>query len=448
MNDFKTSVAFADTKPHYILLDGLRGVAAIMVLWYHVFEGFAFAKGSIIETFNHGHLGVDFFFLLSGFVISYAYDDRWKLSRRVTESLSHQDVIDTSDKVCQQPTANSLSIKDFFKRRLIRLHPMLVMGAFIGLICFLLQGGVKWDGTATPIHWTLIAFVLTLFFIPAYPGASYDIRGNAEMFPLNGPSWSLFFEYIGNILYALFIRKLSNKMLAAFVGLTGILWIWFIAFDISGYDMIGIGWTLDAVNFFGGLLRMMFPFTLGMLIARRFMRQRVNKSTSQQVETRQLHNTNKQDVIDTSNKFRFLHSNIFWIATIVLFALFSIPYISGEDVTNRVPALSNISINGIYELACIMIVFPLIVWIAASSDSAQSNFTLKLSKFLGDLSYPLYIVHYPVMYLFYAWLIENQYYTLGEIWQMVTLVMIVNIALAYACLKLYDEPIRKRLSKL
>ena len=405
INNFNASVAFADTKPHYILLDGLRGVAALMVLWYHVFEGFAFAKGSVIETFNHGHLGVDFFFLLSGFVISYAYDDRWK-SR-------------------QRSTVKSLSLKDFFKRRLIRLHPMLVMGAFIGLICFLLQGGVKWDGSSTPIHWTLIAFVLTLFFIPAYPGASYDIRGNAEMFPLNGPSWSLFFEYIGNILYALFIRKLSNKMLTVLVGATGILWIWFVAFDISGYDMIGIGWTLDVVNFFGGLLRMMFPFTLGMLMARLFS-QRTTDNRRQS----------------------FFTNNIFWIATIVLFALFSVPYISGEDVTSRVPTLANISLNGIYELFCIMVVFPLIVWIAALSDSAQSKFTLRISKFLGDLSYPLYIVHYPVMYLFYAWLIKNQYYTLGETWQMVILVLTVCIVLAYACLKLYDEPIRKKLSKL
>ena len=403
INNFNASVAFADTKPHYILLDGLRGVAALMVLWYHVFEGFAFAKGSVIETFNHGHLGVDFFFLLSGFVISYAYDDRWFNGK----SLKSNDKSSTDKK---------LTIWSFFKRRLIRLHPMLVMGAFIGLICFFIQGGVKWDGSSTPLHWTLIAFVLTLFFIPAYPGASYDIRGNAEMFPLNGPSWSLFFEYIGNILYALFIRKLSNKMLGLLVGVTGILWIWFVSFDISGYDMIGIGWTLDAVNFFGGLLRMMFPFTLGMLMARNFRQKSKVKS----------HKT-------------LFTKNIFWISIIILFALFSVPYF---------PKTSTISVNGIYELACIMIVFPLIVWIAASSDSAQSKFTLKLSKFLGDLSYPLYIVHYPVMYVFYAWLIKNQYFTLAETWQMVILVLTVCIVLAYACLKLYDEPIRKWLSKV
>ena len=402
INNLNASVAFADTKPHYIMLDGLRGVAALMVLWYHVFEGFAFAKCSVIETFNHGHLGVDFFFMLSGFVISYAYDDRWFNGK----SLKSNDKSSTDKK---------LTIWSFFKRRLIRLHPMLVMGAFIGLICFLLQGGVKWDGSSAPIHWTMIAFVLTLFFIPAYPGASYDIRGNAEMFPLNGPSWSLFFEYIGNILYALFIRKLSNKMLGLLVGVTGILWIWFVAFDISGYDMIGIGWTLDAVNFFGGLLRMMFPFTLGMLMARNF---------------RQKSKVKSQKTLFTKN--------IFWISIIILFALFSVPYF---------PKTSNISVNGIYELACIMIVFPLIVWIAASSDSAQSKFTLKLSKFLGDLSYPLYIVHYPVMYLFYAWLIKNQYFTLGETWQMVILVLTICIVLAYACLKLYDEPLRKKLSE-
>ena len=389
-----SSVTFTDTKPHYLLLDGLRGVVALMVLWYHVFEGFAFAKSSVIETFNHGHLGVDFFFMLSGFVISYAYDDRWR------------------DKSTRQQVNETTS--SFIKRRLIRLHPMLVMGAFIGLITFLIQGGVKWDGTSTPFHWTMIAFVLTLFFIPAYPGAAYDIRGNAEMFPLNGPSWSLFFEYIGNILYAVFIRRLSNKTLAFLVGVTGLLWIWFVAFDISGYDMIGIGWTLDAVNFFGGLLRMMFPFTLGMLLSRKFcQRSTVNGQQS------------------------FVKRNIFWIATIVMFALFSVPYF---------PKTTNISINGIYELLCIMMVFPFIVWFAACGTTT-SSFSTKLCSFLGDISYPLYIVHYPVMYLFYAWLIDNKHYTLGETWQMVILVMLVNIALAYACLKLYDEPIRKRLSK-
>ena len=379
------------TKPHYLLLDGLRGAAALMVLWYHVFEGFAFAGGTAIETFNHGHLGVDFFFMLSGFVISYAYDDRWKT------------------------TSGGLTIGSFFKRRLIRLQPMVVMGALIGLITYLIQGGVRWDGTQMSFHWIMMAFLLAMFLIPAYPGAPYDVRGNGEMYPLNGPSWSLFFEYIGNILYALFIRKLSNKKLAVLVAATGLLWIGFVVFDVSGYDMIGIGWTLDAVNFFGGLLRMMFPFSLGMLMARNFN----VKSQKSKVE---------------GFCFKsFITKNIFWIAIIVMFVLFSMPYISKTG---------DISVNGVYELACIILVFPLIVWFGASGNITNS-FSTKICKFLGDISYPLYMVHYPVMYLFYSWLIDNKLYTLGETWQIVTLVIITNVALAYACLKLYDEPVRR-----
>ena len=63
-----SSAAFSDTKPHYELLDGLRGVAALLVVWYHVFEGYAFAGGTLIESINHGYLAVDFFFILSGFL--------------------------------------------------------------------------------------------------------------------------------------------------------------------------------------------------------------------------------------------------------------------------------------------------------------------------------------------------------------------------------------------
>ncbi len=386
-------------KPHYLILDGLRGAAALMVLWYHVFEGFAFAGGTAIETFNHGHLGVDFFFMLSGFVISYAYDDRWKT------------------------TSGGLTIGSFFKRRLIRLQPMVVMGALIGLITYLIQGGVRWDGTQMSFHWIMMAFLLAMFLIPAYPGAPYDVRGNGEMYPLNGPSWSLFFEYIGNILYALFIRKLSNKQLTTLVVTTGLLWVGFVVFDISGYDMIGIGWTLDAANFLGGLLRMLFPFSLGMLMARNF-----NKTT-------RLHD-NKTTSFCPCFKL-FITKNIFWIAIIVMFVLFSMPYI---------PKKGTISINGIYELLCIILVFPMIVWFGASGNTA-SKFSTKTCKFLGDISYPLYIVHYPVMYLFYSWLIDNKLYSLGETWQVVLLVMATNIALAYACLKLYDEPIRKLLNR-
>ncbi len=159
-------------RPHYQLLDGLRGVAALMVVLYHIFEGFAFAEATngagdgIITIFNHGYLAVDFFFMLSGFVISYAYDGRW----------------------------NKMNIGQFFKRRLIRLHPMVIMGAIIGAATFWIGGCAAWSGERAGFSNIIIALVLGMLLIPAYPGARYDVRGNGEMFSLNGPSWSLFFE--------------------------------------------------------------------------------------------------------------------------------------------------------------------------------------------------------------------------------------------------------------
>ena len=381
-----SSASFADSKPHYELLDGLRGAAALMVVWYHVFEGFAFAEGSAIDVFNHGHLAVDFFFMLSGFVISYAYDDRWTA-----------------------PGEKRLTLGNFFKRRLIRLHPMLVMGMFIGFITFLIGGGVKWDGTETPLPWVFLCLLLSFLFIPAYSGAGYEVRGNGEMFPLNGPAWSLFFEYIGNIVYALLIRRLSNKALAVFVALAGAAWAWFAVSDVSGYGMIGVGWAADTMNLSGGFLRMMFPFSMGMLLARNFKPVKVR--------------------------------GVFWLSIAALFGLFSIPYLPAELLP-----VEGVCINSAFEVLCITLVFPVIVWLAASGVTSDVAST-KICKFLGDISYPLYIVHYPVMYLFYAWLIETKQYTLAETWPVVLLVFAVNLTVAYACLKLYDEPVRRWLSK-
>ena len=370
-------------KPHYELLDGLRGVAAILVLIYHIFEGFAFAQttngegNGIITTLNHGHIAVDFFFILSGFVISYAYDDRWE----------------------------NITLGNFFKRRLIRLHPMLIMSAIIGAIAFFAVGCQKWDGTTTPTTWVMIALLFTMFMIPAVPGVPYEVRGNGEMFPLNGPGWSLFFEYIGNILYALFIRRLSTKTLAILTTLLGIIHAWFFIGDISGYDMIGVGWTIDKVNFWGGLVRMLFPFSMGMLIARTFRPRKIRGA--------------------------------FWICSLILIILFAVPYITPKG---------NISFNSLYEYICIAIIFPFVVWLGACGKSNDKT-TSKTNKLLGDISYPLYIVHYPIMYIFYKWLIEKRVYTFSETWMVSSIVVISSILLAFILLKFYDEPVRKYLSK-
>ena len=377
-----SSAYFVDTKPHYELLDGLRGVAAILVLFYHVFEGFSFAEitngagEGIIKTLNHGHIAVDFFFMLSGFVLCYAYDDRWWV----------------------------MSTWQFFKRRLVRLHPMLVLGAVIGALAFAFVGFEKWDGSPTPTGWVMVAMLLAMFMVPALSGLPYEVRGNGEMFPLNGPAWSLFFEYIGNVLYALFIRRLSTRSLFLLAALLGCVHAWFFVGNVSEYDMVGVGWTVDAVNFCGGLVRMLFPFTVGMLLARTFRPRKVKGA--------------------------------FWMCSVALIALFAVPYI---------PSKGGVSLNSLYEVVCIAFIFPLIVWMGACGCSGGK--TARINKLLGDISYPLYIVHYPIMYVFYAWLIEKKYYTLQDCPAVVLLVVASSILLTFLCLKLYDEPVRKWLAK-
>ena len=373
-------MTFSDSKPHYALLDGLRGVAAMLVVWYHVFEGFQFAGNKpVIDFIKHGYLAVDFFFMLSGFVIGYAYDDRW---------------------------GKSLTMGGFFRRRLIRLHPMVMLGALIGAVSFLLTGMERWDGTHSTLLLTLTALVCSWLMIPALPGMQRDVRGNGEMFPLNGPCWSLFFEYIGNILYAIIIRRLSTRILAWLTALLCCALTWFAVTNQSGYGSIGVGWTVDTTNLLGGTLRMLCPFTIGMLMSR---------------------------VFKPIKNIR----GAFWICTLILFALFHVPFIDGG---------TPMSLNGIFEAACIIGVFPIVIWLGASGTTTD-NTSQRICRFLGDISFPLYIVHYPLMYAFYMWLIKTGLYTFSETWQIAISTMACSVCITWLSLRFYDEPIRKWLKK-
>lgn len=394
MGTITQNASFADTRPHYEILDGLRGVAALAVVWYHVFEGFAFAGGeAIIKGINHGYLAVDFFFILSGFVISYAYDGRWA-GRKPKDN---------------DAVPGKLTLKSFFLRRIIRLHPMVIIGAVTGAVTFLLQGSEQWDGTHTSTSMVMLALLAAMFMIPAVPGAPREVRGNGEMFPLNGPAWSLFFEYIGNILYAFIIRRLPTKSLAVVTAALGIGLGAFAVLDVSGYGSIGVGWTLDCVNFTGGLLRMLFPFSMGMLLARTFRPRKIRGA--------------------------------FWLCSAALLVLFLVPFIGGKCCTGTV------SLNGIFEIACIAMVFPAIV-MAGASGSLTDTFSSKACRFLGDISYPLYMIHYPFMYLFYSWMIKTGVHTFAGTWPVVLCLFAWVVLFAWLCMKFIEIPVRKRLGKM
>lgn len=372
MRDQSASAAsFADTKPHYHILDGLRGVAALTVIGYHIFEAYD------CRHINHGYLCVDFFYILSGFVIGYAYDERWRSSGN----------------------RKGMSVWEFFKRRLVRLHPMVVLGALIGGAMFYTQGCEAWNVSQVTVGALLVGMLMSVLMIPA--PQSMDVRGGGEMFPLNGPTWSLFFEYIGNILYALVLRLLPTRALAAVVGAAA---CGVAALSIAGpQGDLSVGWATTPFNFGGGMLRLMFAFPAGLLMSRLFRPMKVRGA--------------------------------FWIGTVAIMAVGAVPRLGGSELW----------VNGIYDAACAIAVFPVVVWLAASGKTTDAA-TTRICKFLGDISYPVYLVHYPFLYLYYAW-VKNNDLSFGEsIWGAAALV-VGSILLAWAALKLYDEPLRRWLAK-
>jgi peptidoglycan/LPS O-acetylase OafA/YrhL len=367
----QTTTAFR-TKPHYQILDGLRGVAAVMVVAFHIFE--THSTSHLDQIINHGYLSVDFFFLLSGFVVAYAYDDRW----------------------------GKMSVGGFFKRRLVRLQPMVVMGMIVGAVLFYFQGSsIVFPGLMQVLVWKMLLVMLIGFTLLPVP-VSMDIRGWTEMHPLDGPAWSLFFEYIANILYGLFVRKFSNKLLAVLVFIAGCALIQLAVTSPNG-DVIG-GWALDPVQLRIGFTRLIYPFFAGVLLSR-------------------------------VAKLIHLKHAFLWCSLLVVTVLL-IPRIGGSE---------HLWMNGLYDSLAIIFIFPVIVFLGASGE-VKGKYSSRICKFLGDISYPLYITHYPIIYMYTAW-VKDHNLSFYKAFPVALLVIVSTITLAYACLKLYDEPVRKWLTK-
>jgi peptidoglycan/LPS O-acetylase OafA/YrhL len=362
---------YESSKPHYEILDGLRGVAAIMILIYHIFETHTiFTPKNLI--IGHGYLSVDFFFVLSGFVIGYAYDDRWE----------------------------KISFRTFIKRRFVRLHPMVIFGMFLGAILFYFGASTAFPLIeGTPIWKMLIYLLVGILLIPTPP--SIDIRGWKEMHTLDAPAWSLFFEYIANILYALFIRKFSKVTLSILVFLSAFATIYlsvFVKGDVSG------GWTFDEEHLYIGFTRLIYPFFAGLLLYR-------------------------------LGKLMHVKNSFLW-CSLLLIAVLVVPHIGAKEHS---------MMNGLYEAAVIIFVFPLIVYLGASSE-VKGKYASKFCKFLGDISYPVYLVNYPLIYIYTGW-VKDSGCSLSEAIPQALLVFFGTIAISYGALKLYDEPVRNWLKR-
>lgn len=361
------SSTFIDSKKHLLILDALRGIAAVMVVTMHTFE--LFCKGNYHNLFiNHGYLAVDFFFMLSGYVMAHAYDDRW----------------------------DKMTVLDFCKRRLIRLHPLIILGMTLGAIFFFFQASSVFPKIADTTVLQLIFTMLIGFTLIPIP-TSMDIRGWNEMHPLNGPAWSLFFEYVANILHVFILRRLPKLILSILVLLAAGALIHLVLTKPSG-DLIG-GWSLEPEQLKIGFTRLLFPYMAGMLL-RRAVKLGSNKNT-------------------------------FITSAILLIVALSFPRVGGDEVW----------INGLFEAFIIIFVFPAIIYLGAIG-SVSGTASQKACTFLGNISYPLYITHFPFICMYYAWMDNNK--ITNEVGIPVGILLIAGvIALAYVYLNFYDMPIRK-----
>ena len=279
---------------------------------------------------------------------------------------------------------------------------MVVMGSIVGAALFYFQISPAFPLIAgTPVWEMLLLMVIGCTLIPV--PISMDIRGWQEMHPLNGPAWSLFFEYIANILYAVVVRRFSKFLLSIFVLLAGCMMIVYLTLGTRG-DLIG-GWSLNKEQLFIGFTRVLYPFFAGVLLSR-------------------------------FGKLIRIKNAFWWCSALIIIAL-CIPRIGDQH---------HVWMNGIYESVCVILIFPLIVSIGAGGTLHNAK-SVKISKFLGDISYPLYITHYPLIYIYTAWVANNNI-GLGTKGMLGGLLLVVtSILLAYGCLKLYDEPVREWLKK-
>ena len=399
------------SKPRYEILDGLRGVAAMLVVAYHLFE--TYYGGKPDQPINHGYLAVDFFFVLSGFVIGYAYDDRW----------------------------DKMTTWSFFKRRLIRLHPMVIFGTLFGALMFYF-GSCGEFPLINQTPWYMVLLVMFWCFTMIPLPNTMDIRGWAETNPLNGPAWSLQWEYIANILYALVIRRLSKMALGIYVAIFAVMTIILcLNIDVTGfleernwasYTVVG-GWSTTPDQLQVGLTRLLYPFFCGLLISRVGILIKVKGA--------------------------------FWWCSLMILVVLAMPWMGlGTEGESRWT-------NGLYEAVCILICFPLIVAIGAGSSvtgskssainkspikreesdarigSSEREVTRPVVKFLGEISYPIYITHYPLIYMQMSWADSHKDAPLGTHIFVSVCIFVLAILVAYGAYRLYDLPVREWLKR-
>ena len=343
------------TKQHFEILDGLRGIAAVAVVIFHFME---FAVPDYHNNFiAHAYLAVDFFFCLSGFVIAYAYDNKLK----------------------------KIGILSFLKLRLIRLHPFVIIGSILGLFAFVFDPFSSLYAT-NGAGKTFLMFLSSCLMIP-YPIVH---ERYFNLFHLNPPTWSLFWEYIANIFYALVLVRIRNKSLWALTIIAATA----LCYEAYKSTYLGVGWGGD--NIAGGGIRVFYSFLAGILVYR--------------------------------SKW-IIKSRLGFISMGLLLSIaFLIPF---SD-----------KVNWVTDPLIVLFYFPFLI--ALGAGACITTRFKKICNFSGEISYPLYMVHYPFLWMFLSY-VEVKKPSMIEMGIITPIAVLLLIVLAYFIMVFLDIPLRNYL---
>lgn len=334
----------------FYTLDAMRGAAAILVVLFH--------SGDVaLRVVPGGYLAVDFFFALSGLVIAKAYEQRLR---------------------------DGLSLGRFMTDRLIRLWPMFILGVSFALVKDLARIVVH-DPGALSLSDLLRALGAEVFMMPS------PVNGK-DLFPLNGPAWSLFFELLINVAFALFMFKTRRVWLLPIVAVGAAL----VIASTLGAGNTNVGWSWQTSP--GGLGRVTFAFTVGVIIHRLGVAQPVRRS---------------------------------WfmaLPIVALGALMMLP-ITGSW---RVP----------FDLTVALLVSPALLILGGRWQVPDR--LERACEVLGDLSYPLYAIHFPL--LFVAGFLAHKLHLPVGLW--ISTFMIALVTFAYFLGRRVDPLMRSALASL
>lgn len=331
MKDSVTKIAGDKKARRFVTLDALRGAGAAAVMAFHA--------GPLLGGYSPplAYLAVDMFFVLSGFVIAYAYDAKM---------------------------SSGMSPFAFLQARVKRLYPIYLIGLLLGAASLYFNNPNELSRVGAAV-----SFFCGLFALPTPPMGAFR-----SLFPLNGPYWSLIFEFwIANLSFAFLWRVLQGRVLWAFVAFCAAI----LSAGVMYAKSIDLGWNWHSAP--GGLARVCFSFYAGVLLAR-------------------IHAKSPPRIRVPSS------------ACLLAFCLLMVLPVS----TFWKPVVGLVSV---------FLFFPaLIYWGAEAIEKYPA-----VGAAFGDASYALYAIHRPLLYLFVWLLAAGGLSSMPKLYAIVTQIVVMAV---------------------